>query len=59
MPKKFIRLEVVPMEVVEKILKRQDSLSKKVGKGKVVVMKSRKAASKPGTAPRKAKVLSS
>ncbi len=59
MPKKFIRLEVVPVEVVEKILKKQSSLSRKVDKRKVVAMKSKRPASRPRTLPRKAKVLSS
>ena len=49
--------EQVPVAVVEKILEQQESLAKRNGNRKLVVKKSKRAASGPSTLPKKVEVL--
>jgi hypothetical protein len=57
MRKKYTRFEVVPVEVAEKILKRESSPAKSNGKRKLAVEKSGKAANEQHTVPKKIEVL--
>jgi hypothetical protein len=56
MRKTFTHFEQVPVEVVEKILKQQNSLAKRDGNRKLVVRKSKRAAGGASTLTRKLEV---
>ena len=56
MRKKHARFEVVPVEVAEKILKRESSPAKRNGKRKFAVEKSGKTASGRHVVPKKVEV---
>ena len=57
MRKTYRHFEQVPVEVVEKILEQQSILAKRNGNRKLVVRRSKRAASRPGTLSRKVEVL--
>ena len=57
MRKKYARFEVVPVEVAEKILKKESSPAKRHGKRKLAVKKSGRAANGRHTVPKKVEVL--
>ena len=57
MRKRFTHFEQVPVQVVEKILKQQNSLAKRDGNRKLVVRKSRRAAGGPNTLTKEVAVL--
>ena len=57
MRKTYTHFERVPVAVVEKILQMQESLAKRNGNHKSAVRKSKRAASGPGTLPKKIEVL--
>ena len=57
MRKKYIRYELVPVEVAEKILEQESSPAKRDGKRKLVVKKSGRAANGRHTVPKKVEVL--
>lgn len=57
MKKKYIRYELVPVEVAEKILKQQKSPAKRGVKRKRAVKKSGRAANERQSAPKKVEVL--
>jgi hypothetical protein len=56
MRKTYTHFEQVPVAVVEKILQLQESLAKRNGNRKLVVRKSKRAASGPGAVPEKVEV---
>ena len=57
MRKKYLRFEVVSVEVAKKILEREGSPAKRGGKRKPAVKKSGKAAKGPHILPKKLQVL--
>lgn len=57
MRKTTLHFEIVPVEVAQKILERQNSKAKHNGTGKRVVKKSGKATNGALTLPRKVEVL--
>ena len=57
MRKKYIRYEIVPVEVAEKILKQQKPPAKRGGKRKLAVKKSGRAANGRHAVPKKIEVL--
>jgi len=57
MRKKYLRFDVVPVEVAKKILEQESSSAKRNGKGKLVVKKSGRAANGRHTVPKKVEVL--
>jgi hypothetical protein len=59
MRKKYLRFDVVPVEVAKKILEQESSSAKRNGngKGKLVVKKSGRAANGRHTVPKRVEVL--
>jgi hypothetical protein len=57
MRKTYLHIELVPVEVAEKILKQQGSPAKRNGKRKLAVKRSGKAANGRPKVPKKTEVL--
>ena len=57
MRKTYTHFEQVPVEVAEKILEQESILAKRGGKRKLVIGKSKRAASGASTLPKKVEVL--
>jgi len=57
MRKKYLRFDVVPVEVAKKILEQESSSAKRNGKRKLVAKKSGRAANGRHTVPKKIEVF--